>query len=104
MRPREEDFQRVAREAARNAAELVNNAAIAAHNVTVVAATAANILAESNAVDIRHMQKDLDDIKKLLECKFVREETFSPVRILVYGQTGLILIAVVGAIVALVLR
>lgn len=41
---------------------------------------------------------------KTLKNSYVRKEEFEPVKRLVYGLVGLILISVVGSIIALVLR
>lgn len=101
---RDEEIQRVAMAAARAAAELVNTAAIAAHQVTATAASAAHVLAESTRVDLHYIKDDLKDIKLRLDSKFVTVEAFDPVRKLVYGLVGIILTAVVIALVTLVVR
>jgi ABC-type phosphate transport system permease subunit len=48
------------------------------------------------------MQKDLEEIKTMLNSKFVTAEAFAPVKALVYGLVGLILTSVVIALIALV--
>jgi len=48
--------------------------------------------------------KDLDSMNRRMESGLVTRAEFVPVRNLVYGATGLILLAVVGAMVALVLQ
>ena len=50
------------------------------------------------------MMKDLDSMNRRMESGLVTRAEFVPVRNLVYGATGLILLAVVGAMVALVLQ
>lgn len=48
--------------------------------------------------------KELDSMNRRMESGLVTRAEFAPVRNLVYGATGLILLAVVGAMVALVLQ
>lgn len=51
-----------------------------------------------------------DDVKELksafgsMQTKFVTREEFEPIKRLVYGAVGLILVAVVGALIALVVQ
>jgi hypothetical protein len=101
---RNNELQHVARLAAQAAAEQVNAAAMTAHQVTAAAAAAAKGVAEATRVDVRHMQEALEEIKEKLDSKYVTVEAFAPVKTLVFGLVGLILVAVVGALVALVLR
>lgn len=101
---RNDELQRVARLAAQAAAEQVNAAAMTAHQVTASAAAAAKGVAEATQVDVRHMQVALEEIKSKLDSKYVTVEAFAPVKTLVYGLVGIILTAVIGALVALVLR
>ena len=65
--------------------------------------------------EIKDIKKDVNDIKvelaklpdKLLERleeKYVSKDTFEPIRKLVYGLVGAILLGVVGAILALVFK
>ena len=60
--------------------------------------------------DIKHINSNIiclnvkmDDFIKILPAKFVSKEEFSPVRSIAYGMVGVICLAVVGALVALVL-
>jgi hypothetical protein len=46
----------------------------------------------------------VDEIKGKLEHNYVSQEEFKPVKTIVFGLVGVILMAVVGALVALVLR
>lgn len=101
---RNDELERVARLAAHEAAEQVNAAAMNAHQVTSSAAAAAKGLAEATRVDVRHMQLALEEIKSKLDNKYVTVEAFQPVKALVFGMVTIILVAVVGALVALVLR
>lgn len=59
--------------------------------------------------DVTHIREEIGDIKTELHDQreenrkdLVRKEEFEPVKKIVYGLVGLILVAVVGAIVALV--
>lgn len=59
--------------------------------------------------DVGHIREEIGDIKMDLqeqrkEAKenYIRKEEFDPVKRIVYGLVGLILVAVVGAIIALV--
>lgn len=63
------------------------------------------------AQDVRYMReamtdikKDVSDLKQELENKYVTAEAFKPVQNLVYGLVGVVLISVVGAIIAMVVR
>ena len=52
----------------------------------------------------KQLVKDIVEIKEKLESHYVNREEFNPVKNLVYAGVGVILIAVVGAIVALVVK
>jgi hypothetical protein len=61
--------------------------------------------------DIEYIKKSVDDlsggvkdVKKNTETNFVTRAEFTPVRQIVYGMVGLLLTAVVGALISLVLR
>ena len=43
------------------------------------------------------------EVKQLKEAKYIRREEFEPVQRLVYGMVGIILIAFLGAVIALVI-
>ncbi|MFA5396851.1 MAG: hypothetical protein WC346_12660 [Methanogenium sp.] len=45
---------------------------------------------------VRSIQKDMENFKRDMD-NYVRKEEFQPIKSLVYGVVGLILIAVVGA-------
>lgn len=98
---RDADLKRVARAAA---TEVVAMAAAAASQVSDTAAGAARLLAETTRLDLQYIKDDLKEIKTRLEDKYVTAETFEPVKRLVYGLVGLILIGVVGGLLAMVLR
>jgi len=55
-------------------------------------------------VKLEFILKELDEIKSKLEHNYVSQEAFIPVRNLVYGMVGLILTAVIGALIALVIK
>ncbi len=51
--------------------------------------------------DIGYMRQDVLDIKMSLQNSYVTKDQFDPVKKLVYGMTGLILTAVIVAIMTL---
>jgi hypothetical protein len=55
-------------------------------------------------VEMRYIRRDLDEIKIKLDGSYVTKEEFQPVKNIVYGLVALILVAVVGALVALVVN
>jgi len=52
------------------------------------------------ARDIDYIKKAIDDIRK----NYVTQQEFKPVRLIVYGFAAIVLTAVVGAVIALVLK
>lgn len=50
------------------------------------------------------VQDDVREIKEVLRGSYVTQDQFGPVRTIVYGLVGLILLSVVGALLTLVLR
>ena len=56
------------------------------------------------ATKIEYIARDINDIKAKLEDNYVTRDEFAPIKQIVYGMVSVILLAVVGAIVALVLR
>lgn len=97
----------------RKKTEINADAAIAATVVKDDAAVAASVIkSEAVAVaaallgnDIAHIKEDISEIKasfKEIKALYLTKDEFSPVRNIVYGMVALILVAVVGAIVALV--
>lgn len=56
------------------------------------------------ASDIEYIKRDIGEIKDALAQGYVTQEEFKPVKALVYGVAGIILTAVIGAIVALVVK
>ena len=53
---------------------------------------------------VKAIFKDVEEIKAKLDKKYVTQEEFRPVKLLVFGVTGLMLTAVIVALLALVLR
>jgi subtilase family serine protease len=54
--------------------------------------------------DITNIKEDVKDIKETIKNDFITEAEFDPVKKVVYGLVALILVAVVGALIALVLK
>lgn len=52
--------------------------------------------------DLEYIKKRLDQIDGKLENQYITRLEFEPIQKLVYGLVGLILVAVVGALVSLV--
>lgn len=101
---RDRELNQVANVAATAAAELVKTAAQAAANVANTAASAAHILAESTRIDLGYIKSDIAEIKQRLDNKYVSVEVFEPVKRVVYGIVTLMLVAVVGGILALIIK
>ena len=53
---------------------------------------------------IRYIQRDIAEINIKLDDKYVTKDEFIPVRNVVYGLVGIILLSVIGAILTIVLR
>ena len=53
--------------------------------------------------DIEYIKTDVEDINAKLDSHYVTKAEFDPVRNIVYGMVGVILLAVIGALVALVI-
>lgn len=53
--------------------------------------------------DMAYVKNKLDSIDEKVGSRYVSKEEFEPIKKIVYGLVGLILIAVVGALVSLVL-
>ena len=102
---RDVELRKIAELAAQSAAEtVVRVAAAAADQVTLTAAHAAQALSEATKIDLGYIKEELKDIKSRLDNKFVTKEIFDPIRKIVYGQVALVLIAVVGGLLAMVLK
>lgn len=55
-------------------------------------------------IDIEHIKETLDSLDKKLSLHYITKYEFEPVRNIVYGIVSLVLVAVVGALIALVLQ
>lgn len=54
--------------------------------------------------DLGYVRKQLDTIDSKVSNHYVSKEEFDPIKKIVYGLTGLILVAVVGALLSLVVK
>lgn len=62
--------------------------------------TAAGVATLSAAIE--YIKDSIDKIEKKLDNKYVTKDEFAPVKLIVYGLVGMILVAVIGAVIALV--
>lgn len=56
------------------------------------------------ATKIDYIQRDVADIKFKLEAQYITIDQFEPVKKIVYGMVSVILLGVIGAITALVVK
>ncbi len=54
--------------------------------------------------DMSYMKDKIDSIDTKVSNHYVTKEEFQPIKMVVYGLVGLILVAVVGALIALVVN
>jgi tetrahydromethanopterin S-methyltransferase subunit G len=54
--------------------------------------------------DISYMKDKLDNVDQKISTHYVSREEFEPIKKIVYGMVGLILVAVVGALISLVVK
>lgn len=54
--------------------------------------------------DISYMKDKLDNVDKKISIHYVSREEFEPIKKIVYGMVGLVLVAVVGALISLVVK
>ena len=54
--------------------------------------------------DITYIKQEVSEIKRLVQEHYVTKSEFEPIKKIVYGLVSLILIAVVGAILALIIK
>lgn len=54
--------------------------------------------------DVSYIKTEIKEIKTLIENKYVTSAEFQPIKNVVYGMVGLILVTVVGGLLTLVLR
>jgi hypothetical protein len=97
--------------ASKVAAEAIIESSKVAATAVLEAAKSANELVRSAAGgiavlqnDISHIQTDIKEIKEKLENRYITKDEFDPVKKIVYGLVGVILVAVVGALIAIVVK
>lgn len=56
------------------------------------------------STDIAYIKSDVAEIRRMQQTNYVSHDEFEPIKRIVYGLVGLILVAVVGALVSLVVR
>lgn len=56
------------------------------------------------AKDIKYIQRDVTEIKIKMESNYVTREEFDPIKKGFYGLVSAVLLAFVGAVIALVIR
>jgi hypothetical protein len=54
--------------------------------------------------DISYIKKEVDDIKVLVSEQYVTKSEFEPIKRIVYGMVSVILMAVVAAVLAIIIR
>lgn len=54
--------------------------------------------------DMTYLKEKLSSVDNKVSSNYVSKEEFAPVRNIVFGLVGLILVAVVGALISLILR
>jgi hypothetical protein len=54
--------------------------------------------------DVTYLKEKIDTIDRKLDAQYVTQDEFDPIRKLVYGIVGLILTAVVGALISVVVN
>ena len=54
--------------------------------------------------DLKHMNSNVEKLERLIQANYITQAEFKPIRLIVYGMTGLILTGVVGALLALVIQ
>lgn len=55
------------------------------------------------ANEMKHISRDVSDIKSTLRGSYVTKDEFEPIKKIVYGLVGLILVTVVGGLMGLVI-
>lgn len=54
--------------------------------------------------DVEYIKKEISEIKALVENKYVTMAEFQPIKNIVFGMVGLVLVSVVGGLLAIVLK
>lgn len=62
------------------------------------------VMLKGMASDVSYIKGEVEKINTRLEKDYVTQDQFDPIRKIVYGLVSLILIAVVGALLAVVIR
>jgi outer membrane murein-binding lipoprotein Lpp len=57
---------------------------------------------EKMAKSIGGIKEDVNDLKEMMDSRYVTRTEFEPIRNIIYGMVGVVLLAVVTALVALV--
>lgn len=66
--------------------------------------TRAENLAAIVALDIQYIKAEISEIKVKLDSQYVTQIEFKPIKQIVFGMVSFILVGVLGAIVALVIK
>ena len=54
--------------------------------------------------EIEYLKTGQEEIKQMLANTYVTHDEFSPIKLIVYGMVGTILLSVLGAIIALIIK
>ncbi len=63
-----------------------------------------NVKIAEMAKDIKYIKDEVDDIKKKMEADYVTRQEFEPIKRFVYGLVTIVLVGVIGAILALIIK
>lgn len=74
------------------------------HSSDQISASQSNELLARIDERTKSMGKAVEDIKTMVTSNYVTQQEFKPIKTLVFGAVAIMLIAIVGAIVALVVR
>lgn len=90
--------------------KIVRAAEIAALAVSDAAKIALKTIAEAASmaqsvvnVDMGYIKRDVNEIKEMLNNKYITKEAFGPVKNIAYGLVSAVMLAVIGALMTLVL-
>lgn len=85
------------------AEEAIRVLAMSAEKALVTLASAASAAQTVVNLDMSYIKKDVIEIKEMLKSNYVTKEAFGPVKMIAYGMTSIVLVAVIGAVVSLVI-
>lgn len=71
--------------------------------VDLATATAAALNA-TTATDIGYIKTEIATIKTMLDNKYISNETFQPIKMLVYGMTGVMMTSIVAGLMFLLIH